>query len=285
MTNRILGAITLHSRVTKIAILDFEGNILQKSSVVNSFTNPEDYLYACANEFNQLRSKFESNKLLAVGVTVPGPVNPKEGISLRCTSLGWKNMDIRYHLSQIIDANIIVENEANALAYAESLYKINSVKDNSYAYFTINDDVGTGVVFNNKVLTLSDSSGFEFAHTSIDEDGELCGCGNNGCLETFISNKALIKFYNDLYYDHKEKTPDTEIIGSIFSFKAEQVDEMVQLSWENNISDVWYFNIYSSTDPNFEITNENLIGSSASNSFLFHSAKPEETSKLSNIGS
>ncbi|MGE5860258.1 MAG: ROK family protein [Ignavibacteria bacterium] len=277
MTNRILGAISLHSRVTKIAILDFEGNVLQKSSVKNSFTNPEDYLYACANEFNQLRSKFEGYKLLAVGVTVPGPVNPERGISLRCTSLGWKNMDIKYHISQFIDAKIIVENEANAFAYAENLYKINAVKDTSYAYFSVNDDVGTGVVFNDKVLTLNNSSGFEFAHTSIDQDGELCGCGNNGCLETFISNKALIEIYNDLYYDHKEKLPETEATGSIYSFKAEQVNEMVQLRWDNNVSDIWYFNIYSSADPNFEINRENLIGSSAIGSYLFHSAKPEET--------
>ena len=79
MTNRILGAIALHSRVTKVAILDFEGNVLHKSSVRNTFTNPEDYLYACGNELNELRTKFQGSKLLAVGVTVPGPVNPREG--------------------------------------------------------------------------------------------------------------------------------------------------------------------------------------------------------------
>ena len=100
---------------------------------------------------------------------------------------------------------------------------------------------------------MNNSSGFEFAHTSIDQDGELCGCGNSGCLETFISNKALIEIYNDLYYDHKEKLPETEATGSIYSFKAEQVNEMVQLRWDNNVSDIWYFNIYSSADPNFEI--------------------------------
>ena len=129
MTNRILGAISLHSRVTKIAILDFEGNVLQKSSVKNSFTNPEDYLYACANEFNQLKSKFEGYKLLAVGVTVPGPVNPEKGNITPMVPACWKNMDIKYHISQLIDAKIIVENEANAFAYAENLYKINAVKD------------------------------------------------------------------------------------------------------------------------------------------------------------
>ena len=56
-------------------------------------------------------------------------------------------MDVRYHLAQVIDAEIIVENEANAYAFAETLFKINSVADPSFAYLTINDDVGTGVVF------------------------------------------------------------------------------------------------------------------------------------------
>ncbi len=90
MTNRILGAITLHSRVTKVAILDFEGNVLQKGSVRNTFTNPEDYLYACGTELNELRAKFPGSKLLAVGVTVPGRVSPREGKSLRCTSLAGR---------------------------------------------------------------------------------------------------------------------------------------------------------------------------------------------------
>ena len=277
MSNRILGAISLHSRVTKVAILDFEGNILQKSSVENTFTIPEDYLYACANELISLKNKFEGSKLLTVGVTIPGPVNPKDGKSLRCISLGWKNMDLRYHLSKIIDSDIIVENEANAFAYAELFHKTNLINDSNYAFLIINDDVGTGVVFNNKVLTLNDSSGFEFAHTSIDEDGTLCGCGNNGCLETFISNKALIKIYNDLYHDQREKLPDKNESGSINNFKAEQINEMAQLHWESNVSDIWYFNIYSSPNPEFEITSNNLIGSSASNSFLVHSAKPDET--------
>ncbi len=185
-------------------------------------------------------------------------------------------MDVRYHLGRVIDAEIIVENEANAYAFAETLFKINSVNDANFAYLTINDDVGTGVVFNKKVLTLSDSSGFEFAHTPINEDGGLCTCGNTGCLETFVSNEALIRIYNDLYSDHKETLPLSEATGSIHSFNAEQVNDMVQLRWEHNGSDIWYFNVYSSVDSEFEIGDDTLIGSTASNSYLYRSVKPNE---------
>jgi hypothetical protein len=51
---------------------------------------------------------------------------------------------------------------------------------------------------------------------------------------------------------------------------------MVRLQWESNVADVWYFNVYSSPDPDFEITNDNLIGSSASNSYLYRSVRAEE---------
>ena len=130
-------------------------------------------------------------------------------------------------------------------------------------------------------MTLSDSSGFEFAHTPINEDGELCTCGNTGCLETFISNEALIRFYNDLYANHKDTLPPGEGTGSIHSFRAEQVNDMVQLHWEHNGSDIWYFNVYSSLNSDFEITNDTLIGSTASNSYLYRSVKPGETAILS----
>jgi predicted NBD/HSP70 family sugar kinase len=278
MTNRFLGAIALHSRATRVGILDLEGNILQKSSLRNTFTNPEEYLYACAFELNKLWTKFEGGELLAVGVTVPGLVNPKEGIVLRCISLGWRNMNVRYHLSQVMEADIILESEANACALAQFLYNTNPIEDSSFAYFTVNDDVGTGIVFNDSVLAPGDTSGFAFAHTSIDEHGDLCGCGNIGCLETYISNRALVQTYNELYSHHKEmRTPSIAAnLGSITALHAAQVNEMVQLQWESTLQDVWYFNIYSSTDPNFETNIDNLVGSSAATSYLYRSVKPEE---------
>jgi predicted NBD/HSP70 family sugar kinase len=37
----------------------------------------------------------------------------------------------------------------------------------------------------------------------FDDSGPICGCGNQGCWETFASNRAALRYYRDLVPDSR----------------------------------------------------------------------------------
>ena len=89
MTNKIIGAICIHSAITTLAILDFYGNVLQKGVIKTEPLNPDEFLHNCALQLGQISHQFADSTLMAVGVTVTGPVDLISGTILRVISLGW----------------------------------------------------------------------------------------------------------------------------------------------------------------------------------------------------
>jgi predicted NBD/HSP70 family sugar kinase len=57
---------------------------------------------------------------------------------------------------------------------------------------TIGRGVGLGIVLNGQVYLGVHGGGGEFGHTVIDPHGQLCACGKYGCLETFVSDPAIM---------------------------------------------------------------------------------------------
>ena len=276
ITDKIVGAVSIHTRTTNLAILDFDGNILRKSSIRTEANNPNDFLHECAIQLQQISHQFIGKKMTSVGVTVPGTVDIKDGIILRMVHLGWKNVPAREIIEKVLNTNIVVENEANAIALSESFFKLNLKDETNFAYVILSDEVGTGIVLNNNLLR-AESSGFEFAHTVIDRNGVACKCGSQGCWETCISNHALVREYNSLINAQKKRDPIKHSPQKVINVSARQVNAMVKLQWEYYEPDIWRYNIYRCEQADFEISSDTLIGSAPINSYFDNSVQPNTT--------
>ena len=87
---------------------------------------------------------------------------------------------------------VLVENNVNALAMAERLYGVGR-RHEDLLVVTIGTGVGSAVVVDGAVVRGSAGSAGELAHFPIVEDGVECSCGSRGCLETLISEPALVR--------------------------------------------------------------------------------------------
>ncbi|MFA6609209.1 MAG: ROK family protein, partial [Candidatus Paceibacterota bacterium] len=87
---------------------------------------------------------------------------------------------------------VLVENNVNALAVAERLYGIGRQYDN-FLVLTIGTGVGAGIVVDGVVLRGFAGGAGEVGHIPVADDGPVCGCGNTGCLESFIGAEALVR--------------------------------------------------------------------------------------------
>ena len=81
---------------------------------------------------------------------------------------------------------IFLTNDANAAAIGEMIYGgAKGMKD--FIMVTLGTGLGSGFVANGQLIYGSDGFAGELGHIIVSPNGRQCGCGRNGCLETYVS--------------------------------------------------------------------------------------------------
>jgi predicted NBD/HSP70 family sugar kinase len=131
--------------------------------------------------------------VLGVGVGLPAPIDRRTR-QLGAPSLlpGWVGLHVDDYLTEALGADVVVENDANLGALAEHLWGAGRGLDN-IAYLKLSEGVGAGLVLDGALFRggLAGTAG-EIGHTTVDEFGTVCRCGNRGCLETIVAARTVV---------------------------------------------------------------------------------------------
>ena len=129
--------------------------------------------------------------LLGVGLAVSGPLAP-DGRIMRASMLPtWGGVDLKSTFQPLLEKPIFADNESNCAALAEMMWGA-AVGSDDFVLFKLDLGVGGAIVANGRVLTGAAGSAGEFGHMTLDPHGELCRCGNRGCLELSVSAAAVL---------------------------------------------------------------------------------------------
>ncbi len=132
------------------------------------------------------------NDIPWIGIGCPGTVNRQTGVVEYANNLYLENFPLKGLLSNRLQKDVIIENDANAAAYGE--YKAGALRGAQNAVaVTLGTGVGSGIVLNGEVYSGSNFAGGEMGHTVIAYNGRLCTCGRRGCWETYSSATGLIQ--------------------------------------------------------------------------------------------
>ncbi|TWT27093.1 ROK family transcriptional regulator [Planomicrobium sp. CPCC 101110] len=176
-------------------LTDLTGAIFQRTSKVleNPLTN-ERFLSDVKEAISALLQAggAEQEKIIGIGVAMHGVVDVKTGTSLVAPILNLRNIPIREVLEEEFNLTVRVENDARAMALGESWFGGHDDADSMVAV-NIGRGVGAGIVINGKLYHGAQGIAGEFGHMTVDINGEICECGNRGCLQTFISGAAIAK--------------------------------------------------------------------------------------------
>ncbi|MDR1237497.1 MAG: ROK family transcriptional regulator [Propionibacteriaceae bacterium] len=132
-----------------------------------------------------------STRLLGIGVATPGNVDEQSAGTVDSTQLGWSRMPLGASLKAAFDLPVLVDNNVNALATAESLYGQAKHHDNALVV-TIGTGIGAGLIADGAVYRGHAGVAGEIGHIPTVENGPLCQCGAHGCLEAVIGQQALV---------------------------------------------------------------------------------------------
>lgn len=133
-----------------------------------------------------------SKKIIGIGVAMHGVVDIESGISLFAPILGLTNIPIKEELEKEFKLKVKVENDARAMALGESWFGDHG-ELTSMLVVNIGRGVGAGLVIDGRLYHGAQDIAGEVGHMTIDLHGEICECGNRGCLQTFITGPAMAR--------------------------------------------------------------------------------------------
>lgn len=132
------------------------------------------------------------DKVLGLGLGVPGMVDEASGTLLFAPNLGWRNVPLRDILKQKFPFPIYVDNEARMAALGETVF--GAARGKQYVlYVSASVGLGAGLVVGERLLAGASGMAGEVGHMTIDPDGPRCNCGNHGCWEMYVSQWAVFR--------------------------------------------------------------------------------------------
>jgi predicted NBD/HSP70 family sugar kinase len=130
--------------------------------------------------------------VLGVGLGIPGPIDRVSGLVGSSAILpGWPGLNPKVELERRLDLRVEVDNDANLGALGELTFGTGKGARN-LIYVKIASGVGAGIVLDGRVYHGATGIAGEIGHVLVAPDGQVCRCGNRGCLETVASTPALL---------------------------------------------------------------------------------------------
>jgi len=126
----------------------------------------------------------------AVGVGAAGMVEWPDGHIKWAPNNAYHDLPLRKRLEEVTGLPAVVDNDANAAAWAEARYGAGAGK-RDVLVVTVGTGIGGGFILDDRLYRGSTGLGGEFGHITVAPDGPVCGCGNRGCLEAVASGTAL----------------------------------------------------------------------------------------------
>jgi glucokinase-like ROK family protein len=194
-----LYALGVHLSISRISvvILNLEGkSIAQYETATKSNTYQTDailsQLISCIEDaINQ--SGVDRSKILGIGMGIPGPIDPFEGIVLSPPNFkGLESVPLKKIISEHFQLEVFVEKDANLIALGEYWHGAGQGKSNVF-YLDADVGIGSGLIVDGKLYYGSPFGAGEVGHSTINIDGPLCNCGNYGCLEAVASGLAIVR--------------------------------------------------------------------------------------------
>ncbi len=196
MAKKFIIGIDLGGTNLKCALLDSSLKIKARNSFsTKSFDNKLKLIEGIAGSINSFifNHGLSRSAILGVGLGLPGPVDTFGGIVHFFPNIrGWDNVALKKILEQKTKLPVVIDNDAKLMTLAE--FKAGSAAGyNNVLCLTLGTGVGGGLIINGSLFRGNDNAAGELGHLPINENGPLCGCGSQACLETYIGNSTITK--------------------------------------------------------------------------------------------
>ncbi|MEZ7866941.1 MAG: ROK family protein [Paludibacteraceae bacterium] len=179
---------------TVFGIVDARGNVISKGGIKTDNPDINDYVLNLKTELTKLIDAAGGiEKIKGIGAGCPNG-NYYTGNIEFAPNLPWKGVvPFATLLSEAFGIPAAITNDANAAAVGEMTYGVARGMKN-FIMITLGTGVGSGIVIDGKIVYGHDGFAGELGHVRVvRNNGRLCGCGREGCLETYSSATGVAR--------------------------------------------------------------------------------------------
>jgi glucokinase len=176
---------------TKVAagVVSSDGAIIART---RRDTPADDPLRTADVIADAVRELTAAHEVTAVGLGAAGFVDATRSTVMFAPNVAWRDEPLRVAMEQRLGLPAVVENDANAAAWAEARFGAGRGAD-SVVVLTVGTGIGGGIVVGGELVRGHFGVAAEIGHLNIVPDGRRCGCGMQGCWEQYASGRALVQ--------------------------------------------------------------------------------------------
>ena len=220
---------------TVIGVVNNSGGVIEKATIKTIPSNSPLDLFNRLYDVYKTWDIFIKNHedLIGVGVGVPNG-NYYTGFVKNPPNLGleWQNVDLVSITKNKFNVPSFITNDASAAATGE--LKFGKARSMNHAILiTLGTGLGSGLIVNGEIVYGFDGCAGELGHMIVEENGRRCACGNNGCLEMYVSAKGLDYTVNQFKLEYANDSflsslPDQKIPGNLIDEAYDEGNELAK---------------------------------------------------------
>lgn len=176
--------------------VDADGTVLEQ---IRGETPPKDKSPrvvedAIADLVTQLAGRHD---VAAVGIGAAGWLDETRSRVVFAPHLAWRQEPLREAMTRRLRFPVVVENDANAAAWAE--WRFGSARgETNVVCITLGTGIGGAMLTDGTLQRGRYGMAGEFGHMAVVPGGHRCACGNRGCWEQYASGHALVREAREL---------------------------------------------------------------------------------------
>ena len=199
-------------------------NIGFKKRLILEFNTAEsvlDWAYDTAIEILQDHNT-GINNCIGISVVTLGPLDYVHGIITNPPNFPlFQNFNVKSHLRQKCNLPIFLNKVSVPMAIFEYQKRNTTLKN--FIFVNVDNGVGSAIIHNGNIYRGCHGHSGEIGHMTVDINGEKCACGNIGCLECYITQKAILKKFGFRSYK--------QLVDSAYDGNSAAIDAINQTAF------------------------------------------------------
>jgi N-acetylglucosamine repressor len=186
-------AVDINASRTLMLVADRLGHPLLEVLEVPTEPDPLLLIRTLARNIDRMLAEHaEVGECLGVGLVISGLVDSDRGRLRYSPTLGWRDLPLRELVQKATRLPVVVENSVKACVLAQVwAVRGHAPVEGTVAFVNVSDGMGVGIAIDGQLLRGTNNNAGEFGHATLSMDGPRCACGQRGCVEAYVSNRAI----------------------------------------------------------------------------------------------
>ena len=187
-----LVCISIGADTISVSHTNLNGRIIDSSVICDGNMQPSKVVEPIRAYIASLLGKYGKGRIIAIGISISGLVLDGNRFVVS-SSLKWKEFDLKAVLEKDTGLPVFVDN----MSLLKAVWYFNSNKSEAtenMVFVDMENGIGSCQFYKGEINRAMLG---EIGHTTVKSDGEMCFCGNKGCLEAMCSVQRIQKLYND----------------------------------------------------------------------------------------